>query len=369
MTPADATGSASWLITGIDHDPEAPETLTVSALMSCYAKEKPAHLAASLESLFAQTVRPDSIVLVLDGPVGEELEEVVARYVSDPRVELVVVRLAKNGGLPGALNAGLAHCRGTYTLRMDSDDICEPDRLAIQLAYARAHPDVDLISSWCEEFFDDGTPSRIKSSPSTHGAVARALRWRNVIVHPTTFMRTRMLRDIGGYRTRYLTLEDWDLFIRFVLAGGRLHVIPKSLLRFRTGLSLSRRRGGFTYMMDEIRFRSEYRRAGFLSWPEFLLTSTMYGVFRLIPASVRMRLYSLVRVSKPAGQSDKNVPPVTAANVAELGAPTVSSDVSCPAPGAANVTLPRSDRLSRWYSARARATSAANHFIRRTRGL
>ena len=284
-----------------EHNDNAPQT--VSVLMACYAKEKPEYLASSLESLFSQTVRPDSVVLVLDGPIGKGLEEVVARYASDPRAQLVIVRLPHNRGLPGALNAGLEHCTGTYIVRMDSDDISEPDRLAIQLAYARAHPDVDLISSWCEEFFDDGTPSRIKASPTTHAAVARALRWRNVIIHPTTFIRSEMLRKVGGYRTKYLTLEDWDLFNRLVLAGARLHVIPKPLLRFRTGLSLSRRRGGLTYLMDEIRFRSEYRRAGFLNWPEFLITSTMYGVFRLIPSSLRMRLYSLVRVSKPRGEA------------------------------------------------------------------
>src|SRR5690242_11631908 len=81
---------------------------TVSVLMSTYAGESGANLSESLESIYAQTVTPDQIVLVMDGPIGIDQEEVLARYEKDPRIaEWTLVRLPTNAGLARAMNAGL----------------------------------------------------------------------------------------------------------------------------------------------------------------------------------------------------------------------------------------------------------------------
>src|ERR1700730_19030631 len=124
-----------------------------------------ARVAQISQSPCAQTVTPGQIVLVVDGPIGVEQEEVLARYAKDPRVaEGTLVRLPTNGGLARAMNAGLERCTGTYIMRADSDDICEPCRLEVQLAYAEAHPETDVLASWCTEFYDDGRPETIKTS-------------------------------------------------------------------------------------------------------------------------------------------------------------------------------------------------------------
>src|SRR5215204_4995354 len=157
-------GAARSRSAAMTHAPEgASSRPSISVLMSTYAKEKASNLEAALESLWTQTELPDEVVLVLDGPVGAEQEEVVARFAARGGLpELVVVSLEANQGLAKALNAGLERCRGTYVARMDSDDLCQPDRLAVQVGYAQRHPDMDVICSWSDEFFDDGTKSRLK---------------------------------------------------------------------------------------------------------------------------------------------------------------------------------------------------------------
>jgi glycosyltransferase involved in cell wall biosynthesis len=123
--------------------------MTVSVLMSTHAGETAAILAESLASIYAQTVLPDQLVLVLDGPVDPDQEEIIARFGRDARIaDLTLVRLEHNVGLARAMNAGLERCIGAYTMRADSDDLCHPQRLGLQLAYARAHPEIDLVSSW-----------------------------------------------------------------------------------------------------------------------------------------------------------------------------------------------------------------------------
>jgi hypothetical protein len=182
---------------------EAGSRPSISVLMSTYAKEKASNLEAALESLWRQTELPDEVVLVLDGPVGADQEEVVARFAARGGLpELVVVRLEANQGLAKALNAGLERCRGTYIARMDSDDLCQPDRLTVQVAYAQRHPDTDVICSWSDEFFDDGTKSRLKVAPVGHDAIVRALNGAtSSITQPSSSRPTACERSAGTGRS------------------------------------------------------------------------------------------------------------------------------------------------------------------------
>jgi glycosyltransferase involved in cell wall biosynthesis len=269
---------------------------TVSALMTTYAREKGEHLAQALESVFAQSVAPDQIVLVLDGPVGADQEEVIARYRDDARIASVdIVRMADNRGLAAALNAGLERCAGEWVMRMDSDDVCHPDRLLIQVERVLAEPEIDVVSSWTEEFADGEEGVRLKSSPVRHDAVVQALRWRNVIVHPSILMRAGMLRRVGAYRIDYPLLEDYDLWARMAMAGARFHVVPAVLVRMRAGLGQSARRGGWRYCMHDIRFRTFLARSGFLNLRQYAATTSLYVAFRLAGTVLRGRLYGLAR--------------------------------------------------------------------------
>jgi glycosyltransferase involved in cell wall biosynthesis len=150
---------------------------TVSVLLSTYASESDAHLRASLQSLFQQSVPPDQIVLVVDGPVPAAQEKVVTEASNNTRVrDFTVLRLHKNVGLAAAMNEGLPFCAGEWTMRMDSDDVCLPDRLCLQLAYALNHPDIDVVSSWSEEFYPDNT--RLESKCRRSGT---SILWRHCV--------------------------------------------------------------------------------------------------------------------------------------------------------------------------------------------
>ncbi len=190
--------------------------------MSTYDAEKASNLMQSLESVFAQTRPPEQVVLVVDGPIPPAQESVIRDYCNDRRIcDVTVLYLPEKGGLAAAMNAGLKVCVGDYIMRMDSDDICTLDRLEIQLRYALANPDVDIVSSWSEEFFEDGRASQIKVSPVAHEHITAAVRWRNVLVHPTILAKSSALRAVNGYRSKFGMLEDYDLFVRLAMKGYR----------------------------------------------------------------------------------------------------------------------------------------------------
>ena len=273
------------------------KALTVSALMTTYAKETAHNLQASLESIASQTRSPEQIVLVIDGPIASDQRDVITRFSSNNKVsQLTILELPHNGGLAKALNQGLQACTGDYIMRMDSDDLALTDRLAIEKSYLDSHPDIDLVASWSSEFIDEATDLRLKTSPTEHEAIIEALKWRNVIAHPTILVRKKSLDAIGGYRESVGLLEDYDLYVRLILAGAKFHIIPKILLRVRTTQEQRARRGNLAYFINETRFRYRCFRAGFLNAKEFFLTTGLYALFRLIGTPMRNRLYAAVRV-------------------------------------------------------------------------
>ena len=109
-----------------------------SVLLSIYYKEKPQYLKEALNSVFKQTVQSQEIVLVKDGPLTDELDEIINNYVSQ-YPNLKVISLPQNQGLGKALNEGLKHCRYDIVARMDTDDISKPDRFEKQIKINRLY--------------------------------------------------------------------------------------------------------------------------------------------------------------------------------------------------------------------------------------
>lgn len=107
-----------------------------SVILSIYYKESPLFLRESLDSLFSQTVCPDEVILVKDGPIGDELDNVIDSYVTRYPY-LKVLSLVTNRGLGKALNEGLKYCSHELVARMDTDDIAMPERFENSWLYLR----------------------------------------------------------------------------------------------------------------------------------------------------------------------------------------------------------------------------------------
>lgn len=82
-----------------------------SVLMSVYQKEKPVFLDRALMSIEEQTVIPDQIVLVEDGPLTAELDKVIEEHQKRFSNKYELLKLTSNRGLGSALQKGLERCR------------------------------------------------------------------------------------------------------------------------------------------------------------------------------------------------------------------------------------------------------------------
>ena len=153
-----------------------------SVLMSVYRKDNPAHLKIALESIFEkQTLKPNEIILVKDGPLTIELDMTIAKweYKNKHKVKIKTIELSKNVGLGEALKIGLEQCSYDIVARMDSDDIAIKTRFEEQLKFIKSNPTIDIVGGGIDEFLDsiDEIVSH-KSVPTQHDEIVKMAKRR-----------------------------------------------------------------------------------------------------------------------------------------------------------------------------------------------
>ncbi|MGH9740502.1 MAG: glycosyltransferase [Candidatus Acidiferrales bacterium] len=261
----------------------------LSVLMSVYNKEEPDFLRQSLDSLVAQNVQADEVVIVRDGPLGEDLESVLASY--ERTLPIATVQLAKNLGLGPALSVGLRACRNELIARMDSDDICLAHRFERQLLFLEENPKVAAVGAAVGEFFTDpGTIAAVRRLPCDGAQVRRFAKFRNPLNHMTVMFRRSAVLATGGYR-HVPGLEDYDLWVRMLTQDMDIQNIPEILVLARCGSGMARRRGGIRYMAAEIQLYRHFWKIGFISASEFALSLLVRAPIRVMPAAVRPIIY------------------------------------------------------------------------------
>lgn len=266
--------------------------MKLSVLMSVYQKESPEFLRQSLESLAAQTVQADEVVIVKDGPLGAALDAAIDSWRG--KLPIVTARLEKNAGLGPALNAGLRQCRGDLVARMDADDICVRDRIEKQLAFLEQNPEADVVGGAIGEFHSDCEKiESVRRMPCSAEALDKAARWRNPLNHMTVMFRKASVLAAGSYQA-CPGFEDYDLWARMLMRGGRLHNLQDVLVYVRCGNGMQRRRGGLPYLQEESALQHRFLKMGFLSRGQFLLNLIARAPVRVAPVSFRAAFYRLL---------------------------------------------------------------------------
>lgn len=262
-----------------------------SVLMSLYSKEKSNYLRQSIDSMLMQTVKPDEIVIVKDGPLTPALESVLNEYVRKHGKLFNVVSSEVNVGLGKALNLGLANCRNDLIARMDTDDISKPDRCEKQLIAFEKDKDLSLLGTYVDEFC--GTPENVTSTrvvPTTHEEIYQFAKRRSAFNHPTVMYRKSAVLAHGGYADLRRN-QDVDLFGRMLFAGCKAANIGESLLWFRCDDALAHRRRSWENTRTYICTIWRFWKMGYASLGDYLLVLVGQTVMYLCPVNVQHWLY------------------------------------------------------------------------------
>lgn len=269
--------------------------MTISVLMSVYKSEKGACLQRALQSVWDdQTRKPDQIVLVVDGPVPEELELIVDSLQltvnASGTATMTVVKLPVNGGLTKALNVGLQHVTSDLVARMDSDDIAAPNRFELQERFLEEHPEIDIVGGSMQEFDDEHECLNVRHYPQTHEEACKYIVKACPLAHPAVMMRKRMFDEGLKYDERYRMSQDIKLWYDAILAGYKIANLPDVCLYFRQQGDVFRRRSRVKAWNEfKIYMNGIYRMHGIFT------TAYRYPIaryiFRNLPPSLVKKIY------------------------------------------------------------------------------
>lgn len=264
-----------------------PGGLTV--LMSVYHGDDPRLFQLSLKSIFENSILPDEIILVVDGSVSAELDDVIKKFTST--YDIHVIRLPINLGLSHALNEGLKHIKTIWFARADADDYNKPNRFERQLNYIlNSNSEIDIIGSCIDEFDKNNVFQATRNVPASHYEIIKYLKTRNPFNHMTVILKTVIVKDVGGYPLIYLR-EDYALWVKLISIGAKCYNIQESLVNATTGFEMYKRRGGLKYVMAELKLQHmmvQYKvKSTRMAIIHFLLRGTVF----LLPSWLRGKLY------------------------------------------------------------------------------
>lgn len=260
-----------------------------SVLMSVYQKEKAQYLNRAVESVFEQTLLPDEVVLIEDGPLTEELENVIADL-KKKYPNLVTFRFEKNVKLGRALAKGVMLCKNELIARMDTDDIAVKERFELQYCYMTKHKETAVCGGWLQEFNDEGTHVKVKKMPKTNEQIKNYAKYRNPLNHMTVMFRRSAVLAAGNYE-HFPLLEDYELWNRMIAAGNQMYNLPQTLVLMRTNDSMYERRGGFAYFRQYEKLRRKQKQLGLLNWAEYAKAAFLTAAVTLLPSFLRKWLY------------------------------------------------------------------------------
>ncbi|MGE3261143.1 MAG: glycosyltransferase family 2 protein [Bacteriovoracia bacterium] len=209
----------------------------VTVLLPVYNAEK--YLAEAISSVLAQTFTDFELLIVDDGSTDRSPE--IIHGLRDTRIRYL--RNEENQKLIRTLNRGLKEAKGEFIARMDSDDICFPQRLERQLQFFRREPDTAVAGSFAIRIDENSVHGAVINRPVGND-LARNVWLPTPLLHPTVMMRRSVVDRGFIYDENCLHCEDYDFWIRIAKAGLRIENLPAPMLYYRVhggGISFQNR--------------------------------------------------------------------------------------------------------------------------------
>ena len=242
-----------------------------SVLMSVYINDNCKYLKQSIESMLSQTIKPDQFVIVEDGRLKEDCENLIKEYEKLYPDMVNVIRLKENGGLANALNVGMKSCRNDLIARMDADDISIKIRCEEELKMFEKYENLAVCGCNIDEFSKKRQPFN----------------------HPTVMMKKSIVEKCGGY-IKLRRKEDFDLFSRIITSGCYVRNIDKSLYLYRADENNYKRRKSKENMKSAIYvYKRHWKRKG-CSLFDFLIISSAEVFFWLVPDKVMKNISNML---------------------------------------------------------------------------
>lgn len=256
-----------------------------SVLMSVYNKEKPEYLEQSIHSILNQTIKPNEIVIVKDGILTKELNDIIKKY------KLKEVQLEQNVGLGEALKIGVQNCKYDLIARMDTDDISVPNRFELELKEFKKNPKLTLVGGQFIEFDEIGIGKK-REVPCDKEEIKKYSYRRNPFNHVTVMFRKNDILEIGNY-SHMPYFEDYYLWVRLIEKNYEFLNLDDVLVYVRSGKNMIKRRGGLRYIKSIYTFEKQIYDIKYINFNKFASNVIIRTTVSIVPNKVREKIYTI----------------------------------------------------------------------------
>lgn len=196
----------------------------VTFLISMYNTNKD-QLEQAIKSVLTQDYNNYDILIIDDGSDDGSLQ-LVENFHSE---KINIICNEKNIGLEKSLNKGIYNISSKYIARMDTDDICFPERLKKQVNFAENNPEYSIVSSSVNFFDENGIYGTTKKT----GEIKKEdLLFGTPFIHPSMLIKTDDIKAIGGYPL-FHRCEDYAMVMELYSNGKKGYIMPDVLLNYR----------------------------------------------------------------------------------------------------------------------------------------
>ena len=257
-----------------------------SVSMCVYGGDNSEWFQTAVESILNQSLKPDEVVLVVDGPIPDELNEIVKIYERNPIFN--VIRLEKNQGHGNARRMGLDNCKNELVAIMDADDISKSDRFEKQIEEFKKNQSLDIVGGNITEFIDDEkniVAERVV--PADDAEIKAYMKKRCPMNLVSVMFKKTSVESVGGFIDWYCE-EDYYLWLRMALAEMRFANVSDILVNVRVGKDMYKRRGGWKYYKSEAKLQKYMLKHKIINFPTYLSNKTKRFIVQvLMPNNLR----------------------------------------------------------------------------------
>ena len=189
-------------------------------------------LLRALDSVFAQNYRPLEVIVVDDASTDnteDVLSDYQARIAKDSGIELISIKHEQNRGACAARNSAISIASGLFITGLDDDDEFLPNRIS------------GLVSSWTAEYSAlctakeiDAGGGKVSYLDKNIGRISLNDLLKKNIVGSQVFTITKRLNEIGGFDEEFPAWQDYDTWIRMMLAYGDMFKLEDVSYRVHT---------------------------------------------------------------------------------------------------------------------------------------
>lgn len=207
----------------------------ISVIMPIFNVEK--FVLEATTSILNQTYTNLEIIIIDDCSTDNTYEIIEKFAQTDKRIKLY--RNDKNIKLVATLNRALQYVTGEYVLRMDGDDISEPNRVEKLYEFLRNHSDYMLVSSQVKTIDEYGKEIGCPNLPNNLESIKKVCRYISPVLH-IWLCRAELYKELNGYRN-ILGAEDYDFVLRVLSSGYKVKNLSERLysVRIRKGNTVS----------------------------------------------------------------------------------------------------------------------------------